>query len=431
MKQHLVVQLAYGVAAPRLPTWLEIINDKTIASETLHPALDSLFRRYGLPVWVGMEYPMRDNNWSPQEIRSGLNRIYRVILQREGIFPPELLNEIRLLPEIESVREPVIGHMPLPRAEWVTPRMAASRDAIGLDEAHAFTRGSPEVKVAVVDTGVEMDHRELKGVLLPGYNFVEIVDGAGAFIGRYTHADPDPDDEVGHGTHVAGIIAGQGVEMPLGVAPRIRILPVRALAAMRRGAERIGAGVVDNINVAIKWAVDQGANIISMSLGVRHEQGGGGGLPHQEVVDYATQHGVTIVAASGNDGRLELYYPGALPEVIAVGAADDQGQVAPFSTYNDRISLIAPGVNIYSSYIGNRYAVASGTSQAAPFVSGAAALLKAFALERGHVLTDAQLKHVLKTTADKIDTNFKHPKAGFGMLNAADALRWLDYRYGA
>ncbi len=427
MKPHVLVALQSGVAAPVLPSWLDIIHDKSRAAEALHPALDALFRRYRLPVWVGMEYPMRGERWSAEEIRSGLNRVYRLILQRSGAFPRSLIDDIRLLPIVQSIRPATVAQVPLPRATSVSTRMLRSRDAIGLDEAHTYTRGSPKVSIAVLDTGVELDHRELRNVLLPGYDFVDIVDGAQEFIGDYAEADPDPDDAVGHGTHVAGVIAGQGKEMPVGVAPECRVVPVRALAAMKKGNERIGAGLPDNINVAVKWAVDQDVQVINMSLGVRHE---GGGLPHQEVVDYAHQHGVSIVAASGNDGRMELYYPGALPQVIAVGAADDEGNVAPFSTYNDRISLIAPGVEIFSSYIGNRYAVASGTSQASPFVAGAVALLKSFALERGHALTDGQLKHVLKSTADRVDGSFKHPKAGFGMLNAADALRWLDYRYG-
>jgi hypothetical protein len=406
---------------------MDVIGDKTRAPETLLPSIDALIRAYRTPVWVASEYRPRHASWSPAELRAGLDRIYRLILQRDGTFPPALLDAIGLLPIVESVRPGRIAQTRLPEAASVTPRMSASRDAIGIEDAHAFSKGMRRVRVAVLDTGVDTTHRELASALGPGYDFVDILDGAGDFIGDHTGADPDPGDAVGHGTHVAGIIAGQGVEMPEGIAPACTVIPVRALAAMRRGSSRIGAGLVDNINAAVKWAVDEGVDVINMSLGVRHE---GGGLPHQEVVEYARDNGVTIVAASGNDGRLELYYPGALPSVIAVGAADDDGHVADFSTWNDRISLVAPGVNIYSSYLDNGYAVASGTSQASPFVAGAAALLKSFARERGRTLTDRQLKHVLKSTADRVDTRFRDRKAGFGMLNVADAMRWLDYRYG-
>jgi subtilisin family serine protease len=185
---------------------------------------------------------------------------------------------------------------------------------------------------------------------------------------------------------------------------------------MERDGERFGAGLVDNINQGVKWAVDNGADVINMSLGVRHE---GGGLPHAEVIRYALEKGVTVVAASGNDGQNALYYPGALPGVITVGAMSREGGVAGFSTYNRRVQLIAPGEDVYSCYRGVGYAFASGTSHAAPFVAGAVALLKSFV--RG--LTDGQAKYLLKHTADRLDQRFQHPKAGYGRLNIIDALR--------
>ena len=91
--------------------------------------------------------------------------------------------------------------------------------------------------------------------------------------------------------------------------------------------------------------------------------------------------------------------------------------------------LIAPGEDIYSSYLNGRYAFASGTSQAAPFVTGAVALMKSFAKAQGRQLSDRQIKQVLRHTSDKINTHFKHPKAGYGCLNLADALRWLEHRF--
>ena len=213
--------------------------------------------------------------------------------------------------------------------------------------------------------------------------------------------------------------------MPRGVAPRCRVLPVRVLAAMNKNGRKVGAGSVENINNGVKWAIDNGAHVINMSLGVRHT---GGGLPHQEVIEYAQRKGVTVVAASGNDGRQELYYPGAFPSVIAVGAADDAGNVAEFSTFGDQVSFIAPGVDVYSTSIEDGYAFSTGTSHAAPFVTGAVALMKSFARSQGHELKDSQVKHVLKHTADKVDRNFKDRKAGYGRLNVADGLRYLDYK---
>ena len=167
--------------------------------------------------------------------------------------------------------------------------------------------------------------------------------------------------------------------------------------------------------------------MISMSLGVRHTQGG---LPHEEVVDYARQKGVTIVAAAGNDGSAQLYYPGALPHVIAVGAVDDDGAVAPYSTWG-AVTFVAPGTNVYSTFVGHEYAFSTGTSHATPFVSGGVAMLKSYARQkRGVRLGDGQVKHVLKHTADKLGRGFRSKKAGYGRLNLIDALRLLDDKLG-
>ncbi|MGH7629078.1 MAG: S8 family serine peptidase [Gemmatimonadales bacterium] len=429
MKPHLIVTLRPGTPAPVLPHWSDIIADKTVAGERLDPAVDAVLRRWRCPVWVAGEFRPAGEAWSPSEIAAGLNRIYRLILQRDAGIPDELIRDICLVPTVEQVRPGAVQGAPLPRpvaAQMSTLTDQASREAIYLAEAHRVSRGDPSVTVAVLDTGISRTHPELAGVVLPGFDFVDIIDGHDDFVGDFIGADADPDDEVGHGTHVAGIIAGRGAGMPAGVVPRCRILPVRVLGAMRQGPLRVGAGLVDNINNAIKWAVDHGAQVINMSLGIRRT---GGGLPHAEVVEYARRKGVTVVAAAGNDGRDELYYPGALPHVVAVGAFGEDGEVAPFSTYGNQVSVIAPGENIFSSHLQNDYAFASGTSQAAPFVAGAVALLKSAArATAGAPLSDSQVKHILKHTSDKVDARFKHRKAGYGKLNLADALRLLDFR---
>ena len=428
MKAHLILGLKPNIPVVEAPYWGDIIVDKHRAVTRLHPEVDAVLQRHRVPVWVTREYRPANGAWSPAETASGLNRIYRLILQQDSDIPPDLIRDIRLLPVVSKVRMGHIDQVDLPPAQAVqmsreTDR--ASRDAVYLDEAHRFTRGDPAITVAVLDTGLSLDHPELQDVLIPGFDFVDIIDGASRFIGDFVGADDSPEDElVGHGTHVAGIIAGRGIAMPSGVVPRCRLLPVRVLAAMKRGDQVFGAGLRDNINAGVKWAVDQGADVINMSLGMRHTDGG---LPHKEVVDYAARRGVTIVAASGNDGSEELYYPGAFESVIAVGAMDEGGEVAAFSTYGRQVSLVAPGTNVYSSYLARDYAFASGTSHAAPFVSGGAALLKSYARTKGKSLSDGQVKHVLKHTADKVDGRFKHRKAGFGRLNLVDALRFLDY----
>lgn len=429
MKRHIMLKLGESSSTRAAPHWQSLLVDKDSAVTKLQPDIDALFAKYQLPIWVTKEYKPADRDWNRAELESGLNRIYRLILQQDMDIPQKLIQEISLLPIVENVWVGEIGQSDLPSMRAVQMNATTdlrSRKAIYLPEAHEFTEGHASVTIAVLDTGVDLTHPEYKHNLLPGYDFVNIIDGTSQFLGDFLDYDEDASDEVGHGTHVAGIIAAQGEVMPKGVVPNCKILPVRVLAAMKRGSKRVGAGLVDNINAGIKWAIDHDADVINMSLGIQHTAGG---LPHQEVIDYAQRKGVTIVAASGNDGREQLYYPGALPYVIAVGAVDEIGDIASFSTYGKQVSFVAPGTNIYSTFLNNDYAFSTGTSHASPFVAGAVALLKSYALKKKEIrLSDNQVKNILKHTADKIDTRFKHQKAGFGRLNLLDALRLLDYK---
>lgn len=430
MKPHLIVKLHQRIPNDlSIPYWPDFVADKSNLRETFFPSVDRLLKQRKLPVWVTREHRPASAIWTPGEYAQGLDRIFRLILQEDKRIPDDLVDAITLLPEVEYARAGVVAAAPLPAP--ISRSLSAntdreSREAIFLPEAHRWSRGDGRITVAVLDSGVCLTHPELQGALLPGFDFVDILNDADEFLGDAVEADPDPSDEVGHGTHVAGIIAAKGKNMPVGVAPQCRILPVRVLGALRQGERRVGAGLIDNINTALKWAVDQGADIINMSFGIKHE---GGGLPHREVVEYALSKGVTLIAASGNDGLEELYYPGALPGVIAVGAAEAGGEKAPYSTFGPQVSLVAPGTDVFSAYREDDYAYASGTSQAAPFVSGAAALLKSSALERsGRRLSDRQIKHLLKHTADRPDGRLRTRQTGYGQLNVADALRLLDYR---
>ena len=429
MKPHLEVRLRTGVPTPDVPYWVDAIRDKSGTDVPIDREVARLLARYAVPVISTRAYAPKGADWSPDEIASGFNREYRLVLEESRTIPPQLLQDISLVPTVEYARLGVVGRVELP-----DPTVAAmsvntdrqSREAIYLEEAQSYSLGDPSVTIAVLDTGVWLAHQEFKDRMLPGRDFVDILDGAGKFLGDYLDADDDPTDAVGHGTHVTGILVARGTAMPKGVVPRCRILPVRVLGALRQGDRSVGAGLVDNINVAIKWAVDRGANIINMSLGVRHT---GGGLPHEDVIAYARRKGVTVVAAAGNDGQEALYYPGALPYVIAVGAVDARRDVAQFSTYGRQVSFVAPGTEIYSTFLGNEYAHSTGTSHATPFVTGAAAMLKSYATSKHGVrLSDSQIKHVLKHSADRLDGNFKHPKAGFGLVNLLDAMKLLEHK---
>lgn len=430
MSPHFVVTLAPGrTPAGDPPYWQRAIDDKAGARRALTGEIGGLLERFGLPVWTTHEYRPAGIGWSPDERASGLDRVYRLILQHNREIPEGLIESIKLLPDVADARPGRIAATRLPDATPVAAALSlrgddAARRAVGLPEARKLTRGEG-ITVAVIDTGVDLDHPNLKPRLIAGKDFVDILEGQSDFIGDMIGADDVPDDEVGHGTHVTGIIAATGDGAPEGIAPAVRVLPVRVLATMQRGGEKVGAGLVENINNGVKWAIDQGVDVINMSLGVRHD---GGGLPHREVIDYAARKGVTIVAAAGNDGQEAFYYPGAFPSVIAVGSMGADGNPSIFSTYGPQISLIAPGEEILSTAIGGGFAHASGTSHAAPFAAGAAVLVHSLARRRGGRLGAPIVKHILTDSADRLGARFRDRHAGFGRLNIADALRLADAR---
>lgn len=216
------------------------------------------------------------------------------------------------------------------------------------------------VVIAVLDTGCQKDHPDLEDRIIGGRNFTADFNGD----------ENNFDDNNGHGTHVAGTIAAsennQGV---LGMAPQAKLLILKVL-------EGNGSGSLQGITDAIQYAIDwKGANgekvrIISMSLG-----GPQGSQGLHDAILRAIDCGILVVCAAGNSGKQEVQFPGAYNEVVGVGAVDLNKKFAYFSTMNNEVDVVAPGVDIVSTYPGNRYAKLSGTSMATPHVAGAAALI--------------------------------------------------------
>ncbi|MCA9775609.1 MAG: S8 family serine peptidase [Candidatus Eremiobacteraeota bacterium] len=349
MKNHVRIILRQALLLEYLPHWQALLGDRRLEREHFLPEVDRTFQFHGLPFLATREYQPVNDHWSADEITSGLDRVYRLILMRDQRVPPALINDLKLIPIIEHVSPGSIGQMELqPRSSSLSVRTdRASRDAIYLDEAQAFSTGDPLITVAVLDTGVDLGHRELRGTLQDGFDFVNILDGTQEFIGDFLEADAVPDDEVGHGTHVAGIVAGKGNNMPQGVVPRCKIIPVRVLAAMEKQGRRIGAGLIENINAGVKYAVDQGADVINMSLG-----GSPDGYPDEQhplnrAVRAATEAGITVVAAVGNSGpdANTIGSPAEAPESIAVGASLNPTTVSDFSSRGPtEAGLIKPDV---------------------------------------------------------------------------------------
>ena len=216
--------------------------------------------------------------------------------------------------------------------------------ALDLQTAWQVTQGSPGVVVAVVDSGVQADHPALGGRVLPGYDFV--------------NHDADAADDNGHGTALAGIVAS--------TCPRCRILPVKVL-------DNRAMGDFATIAAGVAWAADHGAQVINLSVGAIR-------APDSlaAAVSGALAKGVIVVAAAGNDGRNEPFFPAQYPGVVSVAGIDENHARYGWSNFGSWVSVAAPGCTT-SAWLGSGYTSDfCGTSTAAPFVAGVAGLAKAF-----------------------------------------------------
>ena len=275
--------------------------------------------------------------------------------------------------------------------------------AIGADHVWTTTTGQGVI-VAVVDSG-SGPHPDLAENLLPGRSI----------IGTVESQDGKDIDASGHGTHVAGIIAAvanNGIGGS-GVAPNAKILPIQVL-------DQAGQGDARDVAAGVRFAADNGARVINLSLGGATESSS-----LTQAITYANDKGVLVVAAAGNGGAADKpKWPASLDLTLAVTAVDQANNATSFDQRGDYIDLSAPGANIVSTAKGD-YVTLSGTSMAAGFVAGAAALL--FAAEPR--VTNAQVRDILLRTATDIGEPGRDVTFGAGLINMVAALAELQRMY--
>lgn len=256
------------------------------------------------------------------------------------------------------------------------------------------SKGSDLVKIGVLDTGVQTDHPDLIGKLDEGTNLVD--------------PTSPPEDDVGHGTHVAGIIAaavnnGEGVA---GITWYNKVVPIKVLDAS-------GAGSTYSVAEGIIWAADHGIKVINMSLGNYAEAQ----FLH-DAIKYAYDKDVVLVAASGNDNTDRPGYPAAYPEVLAVGSTNADGTRSPFSNYGDYVDVAAPGMSIASTYPGSQYAALSGTSMASPHVAALVGLIRSMNPD----LTNVEVMDIVRHSAKDLGAKGKDKYFGYGLIDIDQAL---------
>lgn len=258
-------------------------------------------------------------------------------LLREIAAMPDANKKVRWIEPVRPDPLPPTKGMSIPDPPWGWERM----------NGHKTTLTGKGIVVAVLDTGVDVNHPALKHCIKDSFNAFD--------------RSKSVTDDSGHGTHVAGIIAAKRTVNAAGLAPGIELLAIKVL-------DKDG-GTLASVASGIVWAVNQKARIINLSLGLSEHS-----IAVEKAIEYAEKHGCLVVCAAGNDKAARPAFPARLDKAIAVSACDMFDKLTPVSNYGDGIDFIAPGARIRSTTINSGYAELSGTSMAAPHVTAALAL---------------------------------------------------------
>jgi len=282
----------------------------------------------------------------------------------------------------------------LPNDQYLSKQLYL--DKIKAYEAWQIAHENTEIKIAILDTGIDLTHPDLQGNLLTGKNILD--------------PTKPPQDDNGHGTNVAGILAAVGNNQQgiSGILWQAKIIPVKVL-------DQNGNGNANIVAEGIYYALDQEAKIILLSLG---------DPVYSPVLDRAVkkaeEKGVLIVAATGNEEG-EINYPAALPTVLAVGAVDSWGNYPSYANYGQELDVVAPGTGIYTTKIGGGYSTNIGTSMAAPQVAGLAALI----MSKYPDYTPAQVRNLIRYSTNQSVANKGlsfNQYLGYGLINLERAL---------
>lgn len=326
------------------------------------------------------------------------NKPLRIINAMSVSLPAQALDALnkRLGDEIIRIDDDILvkgSGKPTKLAADLPPQeMPWGMERIGADIAWVDSTGSA-VNVAILDTGVDLDHQDLAANIKGNYNAINPRKSA--------------QDDHGHGTHVTGIIAAMNNETGVvGVGPQVNIYAVKVL-------DRTNQGNLSDILDGLQWCIDNHMQVINMSFGTLFSN-----LSLQDAVIAIHNAGITQVAAAGNTGGSggAILYPAKYPETIAVSSVGSSNQLSGSSSRGAEIDLAAPGVQINSTYNDGLYTTMSGTSMAAPHVTGAAALV----LSLYGTLTPDEVKEKLKSTAE--DLGLPSIEQGAGLVRADSAV---------
>lgn len=441
VRGRLLVRMRSGEHRPDVPSHADVHLGAALAADTVGAdRVDRTIRSFSPSARVTRAFTAARNathpgrrhvGWDDVEESIGLSRTFRVEVDPD-VSIVNLVSDLAALDRVEMVSPHYLCQAPFATAAPGSAGADYAREMIGATAALEDEGGDSALIVAIVDSGVAIDHPEFAGRLRPGVDTVDLpaeqVSRGLKLYGDFRARDRQPMDEMGHGTACASIIGARGDRMPRGLAAAARMLPVRALAGATlsdvEGPTAVGG--IPDIDLAVKMAVDLGARVLNLSFGtpetaLRPDDP----VPHVEVIRYALARNCVLVAASGNSGDRTNYFPAALPGVLAVGAVGPTGHPARFTTRSAGVAISAPGERIPVAGL-TGYELQSGTSFAAPFVTAACALLLARAARYSTALSAFNVRTLLARTARPFPSGADASGCGAGILNVPAALRAAD-----
>lgn len=366
-------------------------------NSALHLPNEIIVKTSSPPEKIIEKYPLL--RYLPVEIKKLPGKYYCLKLP-PGTDTSDLMTALKKDPEIVEVN---YNHILRIQAEPNDPSYPLQWNLKTIRATASWNLVTPNssVYVAVIDTGIDPSHPDLASALAPSSLFYNAIDGS-----RYVY------DANGHGTHVAGIIAATANNSTgiAGAAAGVKILPIKALYDG-------GTGTESDIAAAIAYATQiPEVKVINLSMGTSETSNA-----LRAAIDAAIAKGITVVAASGNEGKSSLAFPAAYPEVIAVGATERNDNLASFSNYGTNLDVVAPGAAVLSTLPGGSYGYGTGTSMAAPHVSALAALMYSYNPNLQPTTVEARIK------AGAVDLGSPgcDPKYGFGRVDFLRTLQLL------
>ncbi|MFC1984488.1 S8 family peptidase [Chloroflexota bacterium] len=378
-------KLRYLLVTALLTTIL-VVPTNIVLAESSGETVDVLVNFY--------QAPGPDEILLIENLGGTIETVYHIVPTIAATMPEENLDELMAEPSVKSVDLDITI-----AAAYIGEVLPWGVDRVDAELVHPSYKGNG-VKVAIIDTGVDLDHPDLS------------VAGDVTFVPGTSSGD----DDNGHGTLVAGIVAALDNDIGvIGVAPEVSLYSVKVL-------NENGDGVMSVILSGIEWAVDNNMHVINMSLG------GSGGWPSslQDALDSAYDAGIVIVAGAGNGGDVSgegnnIWSPARYEPVIAVGATDDQDNRHTSSSTGYALELVAPGVSIYSTAMGGGYNYITGTSASSPHAAGIAALLIASGMS-----DNIEVRERLRNSAEDLGPTDWDIQFGKGMVNAELAISFSE-----